>query len=169
MPFGTRGGFIVEHNFPADGEYELTIGDMALAREVITAEKTKARLTEAEGGLGPHARSGVLFAIKALGAHDVKLAGDFNSWVPDRDVLSLKEEGGVWKKFVLLPPGSYQYKFVVDDEWREDPNNGLTVQDSLGGQSSVVVVEGVTVTLLKSPSPSGAMTQPAAEHRVVNA
>ncbi len=142
---------------------------MALAREVITAEKIKARSTEVEGGLGPHARSGVVFSIKALGAHDVKLAGDFNGWVPDRDVFSLKQEGGVWKKFVLLPPGSYQYKFVVDDEWREDPNNGLTVQDSLGGQSSVVVVEGVTVTLLKSPTPSGTMTQPAAEHRVVNA
>jgi mono/diheme cytochrome c family protein len=38
MPFGTRGGFIVTHNFPADGEYELTIGDMALAREVPRME-----------------------------------------------------------------------------------------------------------------------------------
>jgi hypothetical protein len=38
MPFGTRGGFIVEHDFPADGEYELTIGDMALAREVPLME-----------------------------------------------------------------------------------------------------------------------------------
>jgi hypothetical protein len=38
MPFGTRGGFIVKHNFPADGEYELTIGDMALAREVPRME-----------------------------------------------------------------------------------------------------------------------------------
>lgn len=38
MPFGTRGGLIVEHNFPADGEYELTIGDMALAREVPRME-----------------------------------------------------------------------------------------------------------------------------------
>jgi hypothetical protein len=38
MPFGTRGGFIVEHNFPANGEYELTIGDMALAREVPRME-----------------------------------------------------------------------------------------------------------------------------------
>src|SRR4029077_16112442 len=28
----------VEHNFPADGEYELTIGDMALAREVPRME-----------------------------------------------------------------------------------------------------------------------------------
>ena len=38
MPFGTRGGVIVEHDFPADGEYELTIGDMALAREVPRME-----------------------------------------------------------------------------------------------------------------------------------
>jgi mono/diheme cytochrome c family protein len=38
MPFGTRGGFVVEHDFPADGEYELTIGDMALAREVPRME-----------------------------------------------------------------------------------------------------------------------------------
>jgi hypothetical protein len=38
MPFGTRGGFSVEHIFPVDGEYELTIGDMALAREVPRME-----------------------------------------------------------------------------------------------------------------------------------
>jgi len=38
MPLGTRGGMMVEHNFPADGEYELTIGDMALAREVPRME-----------------------------------------------------------------------------------------------------------------------------------
>ncbi len=38
MPFGTRGGMIVEHVFPADGEYVLTIGDMALAREVPRLE-----------------------------------------------------------------------------------------------------------------------------------
>src|SRR5262245_56263244 len=38
MPFGTRGGMVVEHTFPVDGEYELTIGDMALAREVPRME-----------------------------------------------------------------------------------------------------------------------------------
>jgi hypothetical protein len=38
MPFGTRGGLVVTHDFPADGEYELTIGDMALAREVPRME-----------------------------------------------------------------------------------------------------------------------------------
>jgi hypothetical protein len=38
MPFGTRGGFSITHNFPADGEYELNVGDMALAREVRRME-----------------------------------------------------------------------------------------------------------------------------------
>jgi mono/diheme cytochrome c family protein len=38
MPFGTRGGMSVTYNFLADGEYELTIGDLALAREVPNME-----------------------------------------------------------------------------------------------------------------------------------
>lgn len=38
MPLGTRGGFTVKHWFPADGDYELTIGDMAMAREVPKME-----------------------------------------------------------------------------------------------------------------------------------
>jgi hypothetical protein len=38
MPFGTRGGMSVQYNFMADGEYELTIGDLALAREVPNME-----------------------------------------------------------------------------------------------------------------------------------
>jgi mono/diheme cytochrome c family protein len=31
LPLGTRGGFVVEHSFPADGEYEFTIPNMAAA------------------------------------------------------------------------------------------------------------------------------------------
>jgi len=38
MPFGTRGGMSVEHNFPADGDYVLTIGDMVLGRTVPNME-----------------------------------------------------------------------------------------------------------------------------------
>jgi mono/diheme cytochrome c family protein len=38
MPFGTRGGMQVEHMFLADGEYLLSIGDMALGRTVPNME-----------------------------------------------------------------------------------------------------------------------------------
>ncbi|MEO8315908.1 MAG: DUF1592 domain-containing protein [Pseudomonadota bacterium] len=38
MPFGTRGGMQVEHMFLADGDYLLSVGDMALARTVPNME-----------------------------------------------------------------------------------------------------------------------------------
>jgi hypothetical protein len=38
MPFGTRGGMQVTHMFLADGEYLLSVGDMALARTVPNME-----------------------------------------------------------------------------------------------------------------------------------
>ena len=38
MPFGTRGGMSGEYIFPADGEYALTIGDLALGRDVPLME-----------------------------------------------------------------------------------------------------------------------------------
>ena len=38
MPFGTRGGMSAVHTFPADGDYLLTIGDLALGRDVPLME-----------------------------------------------------------------------------------------------------------------------------------
>jgi len=38
LPLGTRGGMVVEHTFPADGEYELNIGNMAVALWVYNME-----------------------------------------------------------------------------------------------------------------------------------
>jgi Protein of unknown function (DUF1592)/Protein of unknown function (DUF1588)/Protein of unknown function (DUF1585)/Protein of unknown function (DUF1587)/Protein of unknown function (DUF1595) len=38
MPFGTRGGMSGDYVFPADGDYALTIGDLALARDVPLME-----------------------------------------------------------------------------------------------------------------------------------
>lgn len=49
MPLGTRGGFSVKHTFPVDGEYELTIGDMALAREVPRMEFENTVITLLDG------------------------------------------------------------------------------------------------------------------------
>jgi hypothetical protein len=38
LPLGTRGGLLVEHEFPADGEYELNIGNLAVALWVYNLE-----------------------------------------------------------------------------------------------------------------------------------
>jgi chromosome partitioning protein len=76
-------------------------------------------------------------------ANDVRIAGDFNGWVPDKGVRSLIEAEGetrIWTKILHLAPGRYQYRYVVDGEWREDPENPEGVASQVGGRNSVLVV-----------------------------
>jgi chromosome partitioning protein len=85
----------------------------------------------------------VVVHFRDASAHDVRIAGDFNGWVPDKGVRSLIEaEGGqrVWTKILQLPPGTYQYRYVVDGEWREDPDNPEVTTSGVGGRNSVLVV-----------------------------
>ena len=85
----------------------------------------------------------VVIQYRDLGATDVRLAGDFNGWVPDKGVRSVIEaENGsrVWTKILHLPPGTYQYRYVVDGEWREDPVNASTAPSATGRVNSVLVV-----------------------------
>ena len=77
------------------------------------------------------------------GAHDVRIAGDFNGWVPDKGVRTRMQADGearVWTKILALPPGRYQYRYVVDGEWREDPENPNAVPGPAGVRNSVLVV-----------------------------
>lgn len=78
-------------------------------------------------------------------ASDVRIAGDFNGWVPDKDVASRVEVGAehgerVWTKVLQLRPGTYHYRYVVDGEWREDPENPEAAPGPVGGRHSVLVV-----------------------------
>jgi chromosome partitioning protein len=76
-------------------------------------------------------------------ANDVRIAGDFNGWVPDKGVRSLIESEGqtrIWTKILRLAPGTYQYRYVVDGEWRADPDNPEIVSSVVGGRNSVLVV-----------------------------
>ena len=59
-------------------------------------------------------------------ASDVRIAGDFNGWIPDKGVETRVENSGperVWTKVLSLVPGTYHYRYVVDGHWREDPDN----------------------------------------------
>jgi hypothetical protein len=49
-------------------------------------------------------------------------------------------EARVWTKILALPPGRYQYRYVVDGEWREDPENPNAVPGPAGVRNSVLVV-----------------------------
>ena len=83
---------------------------------------------------------GVEFEVDFPDAGGVFLAGEFNGWDPVVDPL-VKGEDGLWHGTIDIEPGQYQYKFVVDGTWIEDPGNPETVDDGHGGVNSVLVVE----------------------------
>jgi chromosome partitioning protein len=120
-----------------------------LAREVISFESQEPGLVS-QAGLGPQIVSGVLFSIRAPHAREVKLAGDFNQWIPDRDVLTVRDEEGVWKKFAVLPKGSYRYKFLIDDEWKEDSQNPMARSEEGGIINSLITIDEVAFPLIRS-------------------
>jgi 1,4-alpha-glucan branching enzyme len=72
-------------------------------------------------------------------ARQVYVAGSFNGWKPETTPL-VALGNGRWKGDLKLGPGRYEYLFVVDGQWRPDPNARETVQNPFGGRNSVVMV-----------------------------
>lgn len=69
------------------------------------------------------------------GAQQVRLAGSFNNWVPDQ--LSMQKTDSGWIYDVVLSPGKYWYKFIVDGAWIVDRDNQLAENDGRGNINSV--------------------------------
>jgi chromosome partitioning protein len=85
----------------------------------------------------------VVVQFRAQDATDVRIAGDFNGWVPDKGVRSMIQSEGaarVWTKILQLPPGTYEYRYVVDGEWQADPDNPNTAEGPVGNKNSVLIV-----------------------------
>jgi 1,4-alpha-glucan branching enzyme len=82
----------------------------------------------------------VEFILETASARRVLLAGDFNGWgVND---LPLREESpGRWRTRVALPPGTHQYRFIVDGQWVDDPRAGRTTPNSFGSCNCEVEVQ----------------------------
>lgn len=83
----------------------------------------------------------VRFAIAAPAAQSVALAGDFNGWDPAQIRLQRGADGH-WAGAVSLPPGVYQYMFVVDGErWVADPSAAESLDDGFGQRNSLVRIQ----------------------------
>ncbi len=76
----------------------------------------------------------VIFRFYEQGAKEVYLAGTFNNWDPKK--IKMENKGAYFEAPVELKPGTYEYKFVVDGVWKEDPFNGTKVPDGFGGFNS---------------------------------
>jgi anti-sigma factor RsiW len=82
----------------------------------------------------------VTLNLHAPQAHHVTVAGTFNKWKVDANVLK-KGENGLWTINIPLKPGSYTYMFVVDGKaWVSDPNAQSYDDDGFGQKNSVLRV-----------------------------
>ena len=59
----------------------------------------------------------VEFSCHAPKAKAVFVADTFNSWKPNAAPLHNHQPNGKWTVTLPLPPGRYEYKFVVDGQW----------------------------------------------------
>ena len=95
---------------------------------VLAADKTK--------GANHEANKNQIFSIAASTAVNVLLAGDFTQW-QDRPIPMKKQPGGPWQVTIALSPGRYHYRYIVDGEWRDDPECALYESNSCGGKNAV--------------------------------
>ena len=76
---------------------------------------------------------------KSTNAKMVYLVGNFNNWNPSIKQMT-KFKDGSFRARMKLPAGNYEYKFVADKIWMEDPDVEVKVQNPFGSTNSVVKV-----------------------------
>jgi 1,4-alpha-glucan branching enzyme len=82
----------------------------------------------------------VQFEFLASEALEVYLAGDFNNWDASANPMK-KDRKGIFKKTLSLKPGRYEYRFLVDGNWENDPSCSNCVPNEFGSQNCVRLVE----------------------------
>ena len=114
----------------------------ALAGEVVAGE-TRTDIVSSPARLGPQQAGGqVTFRYYDPDAREVRIAGDFSNWEALEDLMILQEDDKVWEGLLQLTSGRYQYKYIVDGEWKTDPHNHeVTTSDAGTGNSLLTVSE----------------------------
>ena len=74
------------------------------------------------------------------GGADVQVEGSFDRWTKRH---AMQKSGKDYTIIQLLPPGVYQYKFIVDGQWRHDPNLP-SMYDEMGNVNNVMEVQEYT-------------------------
>jgi chromosome partitioning protein len=149
-----RGVPLMDHR-PASIAHEdyLTLGAEILRRYAqITAAAPAAARADDAGGIpiretvaaapaGMPDMEEISLVFKGAAGTDIRIAGDFNNWEPDRDVTTARHDD-LLTKTLRVRPGRYQYRLIVDGEWRADPTNPHHVTNEYGEINSVLEVAG---------------------------
>lgn len=75
--------------------------------------------------------------FEAPAAQSVVVTGSFCEWNPAGHPLK-RGHDGVWTTTLVLPSGRYEYRFLTDGDWRDDPDCAERVPNSFGTQNCVI-------------------------------
>jgi hypothetical protein len=99
---------------------------------------TKAR-GEGNGGARPAAKRRVTLVAGVGEAGQVVATGDFSGWSQGGVALKRRKDGA-WSATLSLEPGEYQYRLLVDGEWRNNPDAERRVGNGYGSENDVLTV-----------------------------
>lgn len=83
----------------------------------------------------------VEFLLYAPQANEVILLGDFNEWKGEKYRMK-KGNLGTWERILMLPPGTYEYKYVVDGTWWENTSDHHKKANPFGTYNNLLKVRG---------------------------
>ena len=83
-------------------------------------------------------RRRIVFSFSAPEAQNVSLVGNFNNW--DYTKTMKKDKDGLWTSRVDLEPGKYEYRFLVDGEWQDDPKCQIRQENTYGTQNCILEI-----------------------------
>ena len=81
----------------------------------------------------------VVLRFYAPEARTVGVAGSFNGWNPQANPLE-RTASGEWSLRLMLKSGEYEYRFVADGVWADDPQAAQRMANPYGGINSVLRV-----------------------------
>ncbi|MBI5868800.1 MAG: hypothetical protein HZB43_11035 [candidate division Zixibacteria bacterium] len=135
---GTRGGKGKPAKTKGGAKFHSKTKPKKSTRTRMTREADERIRASTSRRLGTsNTKKSATFMIDAPESLEVAIAGSFSNWEPQP---MIKGRDGVWRITVQLMPGTHQYKFLVDTEWHEDPNNPRKVPNEFGGMNSICEV-----------------------------
>lgn len=81
----------------------------------------------------------ITFQMYSPDADEIYLCGSFNDWNPTARPLR-QQKDGKWKTTVTLGPGVYEYRFLVDGNWHNDPQCAERCWNEFGSENCIMRV-----------------------------
>jgi len=72
-------------------------------------------------------------------AKKVTIAGSFNGWHPESTPLRCIQPGE-WMTELILEAGVYEYRFLVDGQWADDPVAQRSISNNFGSRNFLMEI-----------------------------